>query len=64
MTVPQREFPDGQRRSSNWLGYFMVKVRRSGVEGWGGVVEQLGTGEKREFKSGEELARVVEEWSR
>ncbi len=49
------------------LGYFMVKIRRSGADPGGdisGVVERLGSGEKREFRSCDELARVVDEWSR
>jgi hypothetical protein len=42
-------------------------VRRPATGGSGefaGLVERLGTGEKRAFQTGDELARVVEEWSR
>ena len=49
------------------LGYFIVRVRRTVTPGEGeftGLVELLGTGEKREFRTSAELARVVEEWSR
>ena len=49
------------------LGYFVVRVRRLPGMPIGectGLVERLGTGEKREFKSSEELAQVVAEWSR
>ena len=49
------------------LGYFLVRVRRPATGGAGefaGLVERLGTGEKRAFQTGDELARVVEEWSR
>lgn len=49
------------------LGYFIVRVRRSVTPGEGeftGLVERLGTGEKRAFRTSAELARVVEEWSR
>jgi hypothetical protein len=49
------------------LGYFIVRVRSSATHGSGecaGLVERLSTGEKRTFRTSEELARVVEEWSR
>ena len=49
------------------LGYFIVRVRRSGAHGpdeFEGLVERLSTGEKRAFRTSDELARVVEEWSR
>jgi hypothetical protein len=49
------------------LGYFVVRVRRlpgMAVGECSGLVERLATGEKREFRSKEELAQVVAEWSR
>jgi hypothetical protein len=47
------------------LGYFLVRVRRTpDTPGeLSGLVERLGSGEKRPFRTGEELARVVAEWS-
>jgi hypothetical protein len=49
------------------LGYFIVRVRSSATRGsqeCAGLVERLSTGEKRAFRTSDELARVVEEWSR
>lgn len=49
------------------LGYFVVRVRRLAGMPLGectGLVEHLATGEKREFRNSEELAKVVAEWSR
>lgn len=49
------------------LGYFMVRIRRSADDQPGefaGIVERLGTGEKRAIRNSVELAQVVEEWSR
>jgi hypothetical protein len=48
------------------LGYFIVRVRRLPGTAIGevtGVVERLGTGEKRPFRNSAELAQVVAEWS-
>jgi hypothetical protein len=48
------------------FGYFIVRVRRFPGTPLGectGVVEHLGSGEKRQFRSSGELAQVVEEWS-
>jgi hypothetical protein len=48
------------------LGYFIVRVRRlpgTAIGDVTGVVERLGTGEKRLFQSSAELAQVVAEWS-
>ena len=44
--------------------YFMVRVRRSDAEPGQvtGHVERLGTGEKRGFGSGRDLARLVATW--
>lgn len=61
--------PPGESADSELLrlGYFIVRVRRSathGAEECAGVVERLSTGEKRTFRTSDELARVVEEWSR
>jgi hypothetical protein len=67
MTNPQREPPSLVPAAGDRLGYYMVKVRRSATDPsreLAGVVERLASGEKREFRSWAELARVVEEWSR
>ncbi len=48
------------------LDYFIVRVRRISGAALGdvsGVIERLGTGEKREFRSSSELAQVVAEWA-
>lgn len=48
-------------------GYFMVRAGMAPGPGpWRvtGVVERLGTGEKRAFASALELASMIEEWSR
>ncbi len=47
-------------------GYFVVRARRLPGAALGevsGVVERLGSGERREFRSSAELARVVAEWT-
>lgn len=48
------------------FGYFVVQMRATqdttGVEVTG-VLEDLGTGEKRTFSSGDGLARLVSEWA-
>ncbi len=67
MQTPQQRPADAALSAVDRLGYFMVKIRRSGADPGGdisGVVERLGSGEKREFRSCDELARVVDEWSR
>jgi len=67
MPIPQRGQPDPVAKAADRLDYFMVKIRRSASHPSGefaGVVERLGSGEKREFKNCDELARVVDEWTR
>ena len=67
MPTPQPEPPESPPEAAHRVGYYMVKVRRSVVDpigGLAGVVERLGSGEKRKFRSCDELARVVDEWSR
>ena len=49
------------------LSYFMLRIRRVATDpaaDCAGVVERLGTGEKRTFKGSTELAQLIEEWSR
>jgi hypothetical protein len=66
MPSPQLPLEDPQAGATG-LGYFIVRVRRVPGTPLGevtGIVERLGTGEKRQFHSSTELARVVEDWSR
>ncbi len=48
------------------FAYFMVRIRRSPDappdDSLSGLVEQLATGEKQSFASGEELIRIVRSW--
>jgi hypothetical protein len=56
---------DDPRPPAGRPGYYIVRVRPDGATGeLAGLVERLSTGEKRAFRSYEELARVVEEWSK
>ena len=44
--------------------YFMVRVTRTeDAAQLAGLVERLGTGEKRSFSSGQQLLGLVAEWS-
>jgi hypothetical protein len=68
MTTPQLPTSETDRANAPapGLGYFIVRVRRLPGTAIGevtGVVERLGTGEKRPFRTSEELAQVVAEWS-
>ena len=48
-------------------GYFIVRISLTAGDERGamrGVLEQLGSGEKWAFRSGEELAEVVDAWAR
>jgi hypothetical protein len=48
------------------FAYFMVRIRvqvPSGPAGVAGVVERLGTGRKLPFPDGEELLRLLADWS-
>lgn len=63
MTIRQ---PESNEADAPGLGYFVVRVRRLPGTPIGevtGVVERLGTGEKRPFRSGAELSQIIEEWS-
>src|SRR5213075_377298 len=53
-----------RRMMTESFEYFMFRVRRSDAEpGQGtGHVERLGTGAKRGFGSGDDLARLVATW--
>ena len=44
--------------------YFMIRVRRSDTdpERVAGLVERLGSGEKRSFETGDQLLRMVGGW--
>ena len=57
--------PDGRERAGERFEYFMVRVTR--VEGdpdrVSGMIERLGSGEKRSFDTGEHLAQLVGAWS-
>ncbi|HEV8149638.1 MAG TPA: hypothetical protein VGP61_05580 [Gemmatimonadales bacterium] len=67
MAIPQREPTEPSPLGADRLDYYVVKIRRSAVapgSGLAGIVERLGSGEKREFTSCAELARLVEDWSR
>jgi hypothetical protein len=71
MTTPQLPTAEPDRpvpapAAGLGLGYFIVRVRRlpgTAIGDVTGVVERLGTGEKRPFRNSEELAQVVAEWS-
>jgi hypothetical protein len=45
--------------------YFVLRLSRSGVEPnrVSGLIERLGSGEKRWFSTGEHLLRLVAAWS-
>ena len=66
MSTPQPHQSPHPSGSPLGSGYFIVRVRRISGAALGdvsGVVERLGTGEKREFRSSSELAQVVAEWA-
>lgn len=66
MTLRQPAPLDALPASAPGLSYFVVRVRRLPGTALGdvsGVVERLGTGEKRPFVSSAELNRIIEEWS-
>ena len=60
---------DGIEERAERFAYFMVRVQRSAAAAGetdgpiAGLVERLGTGEKERFASGEELLRLVDQWS-
>lgn len=50
--------------TSERFEYFMIRVRRSNQdpERVAGLVERLGSGEKRSFETGDQLLRMVGGW--
>lgn len=48
-------------RESNGFSYFMIRLSPGAGE-VSGVVERIGTGEKRTFASGQELVTLVSGW--
>jgi hypothetical protein len=61
LTLP----PDGPYGASARYGYFVVQVRSEPGETEprvSGVLENLRTGERKEFASPEELGRLVRAW--
>jgi hypothetical protein len=57
--------PDGEGGVTERFEYYMVRLARSAgqPERVAGLVERLGSGEKRSFDTGEELVRLVGDWS-
>jgi hypothetical protein len=53
--------PDGEGGVSERFEYFMVRLTRSALEPdrVAGLIERLGSGEKRSFDTGEQLVRLV-----
>jgi len=45
------------------FAYFMVRLQRPAAGGLAGMVERLGTGEKRAFASAAELSQLLDLWS-
>jgi hypothetical protein len=48
-----------------WFDYFVLRLSRQdvGSEEVSGMVERLGSGEKRRFDTGEQLIELVRLWS-
>jgi hypothetical protein len=61
---PHPDLRRGEPGRADRFDYFMIRVRRSEATPFSAVVERIGTGEKREVASSEQLARVMEEWSK
>jgi len=57
--------PDGRERAGERFEYFMVRVTRfeSDPDRMSGMIERLGSGEKRSFDTGEHLVQLVGAWS-
>lgn len=53
--------PDGEGGASERFEYFMLRLTRSALEPdrVAGLIERLGSGEKRSFDTGEQLVRLV-----
>lgn len=56
--------PDGEGGVTERFEYYMVRLARSAGEPdrVAGLVERLGSGEKRGFDTGEELVRLFGDW--
>ena len=56
--------PDEDHGTSDRFEYFMVRVTRSDKdpERVAGLVERIGSGEKRSFETGDQLLRMVGGW--
>ncbi len=57
--------PDGNDGAPERFEYFMIRLTRSdkAPDRVTGLVERLGSGEKRSFDSGDQLLRMVGGWS-
>jgi hypothetical protein len=53
--------PDSEAGMAGRFEYFMVRLTRSAIEPdrVAGLIERLGSGEKRSFDTGEQLVRLV-----
>lgn len=61
--MPTPQLPSPEPRPA--LGTFIVRVQRLPGTALGdctGLIERLGSGEKRPFRNSDELARLVEDW--
>ena len=56
--------PDVEEGRAERFDYFMVRLSRSTREPQrlAGLIERLGSGEKRSFETGEQLVRLVGAW--
>lgn len=56
--------PDGEDTTGQRFEYFMIRMTRSEQEPQrvAGLVERLGSGEKRSFETGDQLLRMVGGW--
>jgi hypothetical protein len=57
--------PEGAGEAAESSGYFLVRVHyplATDVRELSGMIERLGRGEKRSFRSGEELLRMLTAW--
>jgi hypothetical protein len=56
--------PDVENGKPERFDYFMVRLSRSAGEPdrLAGLIERLGSGEKRSFETGEQLVRLVGAW--
>ncbi len=57
----------GETDRGDRFAYFMVRVRVDALNrtaGFGGVLERLGTTWKQAFPDGQELLRLIAEWSK